>query len=85
MSRVNAKIFSETPNELKTVEIDIEKKVFNVNGVPFGEGCRSFVISFDAVEGHSMRMDINTSVKFAHYNLNGEKTTDYTYEKHSQR
>ena len=81
---MEAKVFSKTPNELKTIEVDVEKKIFNVNGTPFGNECTSFNISCDASDGFVIRMDIDTTVHLASYRMNGEKNTDYAYEKHSQ-
>lgn len=80
---MDAKIFSETPNELKTIEVDVEKKIFNVNGVPFGGSCTSFSISSEAGEGFRIYMELNTTVKFASYEMGGKKIEDYTYKKHS--
>lgn len=34
------KIF--VPHELKTIEIDVEKKIFRVNGEDFGKDCTGF-------------------------------------------
>lgn len=31
-------------SELKTVEIDVERKIFKINGVPFGAGCTTLCI-----------------------------------------
>lgn len=81
---MNAEIFSEIPNELKSIEVDVEKKIFNVNGVPFGKGCTGFIISCDARSGFRVRIGIDTTVHIANYNINGKKETDYAYEKHSQ-
>ena len=81
---MDANVFSNIPNELKTIEVDVEKKIFNVNGVPFGKECTGFNISCEATEGFKVRMDIDTTVHLASYDMGGEKTTGYTYEKHSQ-
>ncbi len=84
MREIKAEIFTDTPNELKTIEVDVEKKVFNVNGVPFADRCTGFRISCEAIEGFDIRMDIDTTVRLASYEMNGKKKTDYTYKKHSQ-
>lgn len=81
---MDAKIFSEIPNELKTIEVDVEKKIFNVNGVPFGKRCTGFSISCDA-EKFKIRMEIDTRVSLANYGMHGKKLTDYSYEKRSSR
>ena len=70
----------KTPIELKTIEVDVEKKIFKVNGEPFGENCTAFSIYCDACAGYTIRMDIDTTVHLASYNMNnGEKETDHTY------
>lgn len=61
------------PIELKTIEVDVEKKIFNVNGKPFGEDCTAFSISADAVEGYRIRMEIDTTVRLASYGTDGKK------------
>ncbi len=69
------------PMELKTIEVDVEKRIFNVNGKPFGENCTAFSIRCDAVDGYKIRMEIDTTVHLASYAMhNGEKKTDRTYE-----
>lgn len=78
---MDAKIFSETPNELKTIEVDVEKKIFNVNGAPFGKRCTGFRISCDACTGFDIRIDIDTTVSLANYDTRGNKKTGYSYEK----
>lgn len=79
-----ADIFTDIPNELKTIEVDVEKKIFNVNGVPFGDTCTSFDISCEAVEGFKITMRFDTTVKFASYGMNGNKTESHTYKRHNQ-
>lgn len=80
MRKTDAKIFSEIPNELKTIEVDVEKKIFKVNGVPFGRKCTGFRISCDAAK-FQIYMEVDTSVILANYNMRGDKTADYSYEK----
>ena len=81
MRRTDAQIFSEIPNELKTLEVDVEKKIFKVNGVPFGKKCTGFRISCKAGDGFSIRMDIDTTVELASYDACGNKKAGYSYEK----
>lgn len=81
---MKAEIFTNTPNELKTIEVDVEKKIFNVNGVPFGDNCTSFNISCEAAEGFKIIMEFDTTVKFALYGMNGNKLESHTYERHNQ-
>ena len=70
-----------TPHELKTIEVDVEKRIFNVNGEPFGGNCTAFSISCNATDGYKIRMEIDTTVHLASYSMHdGEKETDHTYE-----
>lgn len=73
---MEAQVFSQTPSELRTIEVDVEKKIFNVNGVPFGENCTAFYISCEAADGYKVRLEINTNVILqARYNMNGRRLT----------
>lgn len=71
------KIF--VPHELKTIEIDVEKKIFRVNGEEFGKGCTGFQIycttSHAKEDGmYSVCMDIDTDIRFrGNYDENGNK------------
>lgn len=64
-----------TPHELKTIEVDTEKKIFRVNGEDFGKGCNSFVISCDFT-GFKVTMNIETRLSFASYERNGVKSQE---------
>ena len=74
------KIF--VPHELKTIEIDVEKKIFRVNGEDFGRDCDEFTISCSTKKERGddeylkVGMRINTTVKYANYNWNGEKMSE---------
>ncbi len=70
------------PHELKTIEVDVEKKIFKVNGEDFGNGCSSFRISCIAGKGWEVKMDIETSVRLIGYNSKGKKESDHTYDRH---
>lgn len=35
-------ILAGIPQEIKTLEVDVEKKVFRLNGIDFAEGCDFF-------------------------------------------
>lgn len=76
VGKIDTKIFSEVPNELKTIEIDVEKKIFNVNGVPFGDRFSGFSISCKSGDGFKIEMDIDTVVNFASYDMAGRKTNE---------
>lgn len=75
------KIF--VPHELKTIEIDVEKKIFRVNGEDFGKGCTEFSIECNAGEKDffKIEMRIGTTIRFLSYNRNGEKTGEKIFEK----
>lgn len=77
-----------TPHELKTIEVDVEKKIFRVNGEDFGERCTEFSISCSAKrntdEFLNVDMRIESDACFSTYNENGEKTSDHTYKLHGQ-
>lgn len=72
------KIF--TPHELKTIEIDVEKKIFRVNGEDFGKGCTGFSIDCSTSRKHDEWFDItvriSTDVKYANYDIHGEKAKE---------
>lgn len=72
------KIF--VPHELKTIEIDVEKKIFRVNGEDFGKDCTGFHIFCSTRhatdnERYSVCLDIDTDIRFkANYDAEGNKT-----------
>ncbi len=53
-----------SPKELKTIEVDTEKKIFRVNGEDFGKGCSYFMISCDAADGYKVRLEVDTKLVF---------------------
>lgn len=72
------------PHELKTIEIDVEKKIFRVNGEDFGKSCTEFSIGCSAGRKHDEWFDItvriSTDVKYANYDIHGEKTKEGNYK-----
>lgn len=70
------------PHELKTIEIDVEKKIFRVNGEDFGGLCEEFVLrcSANRTGGLSewLRLSLETKqwISFANYDFNGNKTKE---------
>lgn len=76
MNKENIKAF--LPNEFKSLEIDVEKKVFNVNGVPFGKGASHCTIWFDA-EGFNFHLEIESRIELGTYNKEGKKESGETY------
>lgn len=85
MKETRAEIFTESLNELKTVEIDFEKKIFKINGVDFGNGTTEFSINFEAGGDFNVYMDAYTRVRFATYDSHGKKLTDRTIERNGQQ
>lgn len=79
------KIF--VPHELKTVEIDVEKKIFRVNGEDFGKDCDHFAIFCSSQrdtpdnEFLKIHMRIGTEVKIGNYDWNGNKTEESSKKK----
>lgn len=76
-----AEIF--TPHELKTIEVDVEKKIFRVNGEDFGHGCTEFEIRCSAGKDDffKVNMRVGTTVNFSSYDRNGNKRSDRTIER----
>lgn len=72
------KIF--VPHELKTIEIDVEKKIFRVNGEDFGRRCTGFSIDCsvdrDKKEFFKVGASIKATIEFANYDRNGNKTSE---------
>lgn len=73
-----AKIF--IPHELKTIEINIEKQIFRVNGEDFGSSCDEFRINCNTKRSSSeyieVAMYIKSGILFANYDLKGKKTKE---------
>nr|UWD72780.1 MAG: hypothetical protein [Bacteriophage sp.] len=63
------KILAGVPQEIKTLEVDTEKKVFKLNGVNFGDGCDYFEISCTGGEGFKIRMELSKRIICANYRL----------------
>ena len=62
-------ILAGVPQEIKTLEVDTEKKVFKLNGVDFGNGCEYFEISCTGGEGFKIRMELSKHIICANYGL----------------
>lgn len=60
-------ILAEVPQEIKTLEVDTEKKIFKLNGVDFGDGCDYFAISCTGGEGFKIRMELSRRIICANY------------------
>lgn len=61
-----------TPQELKTIEVDTEKRIFRINGEEFGQQCTGFTISCTA-EGFKLRAEVETIVVFVNYDEAGKQ------------
>lgn len=68
------------PHELKTIEVDVEKKIFRVNGEDFGKNCTGFSISGavgDFNEWFDITMNVTSDIVFgSKYNMHGKRTYD---------
>lgn len=72
-----SKIF--IPHELKTIEVDTEKKIFRINGEDFGYGCTGFMISCTP-EDFRIDVEVDTTVHFVSYSNKGELREQGTYK-----
>ncbi|WP_033167679.1 hypothetical protein [Clostridium sp. KNHs205] len=71
------------PQELKTIEVDVEKKIFKINGKEFGKDCTGFRIT--CIPGSwSIQADVDTTVHFVEYDSKGEKKSDQSYKRNGQ-
>jgi len=71
------------PHELKTIEVDVDKKIFRINGKDFGKDCTGFNISCDPGKW-DIRIDVDATVRYVGYDKKGIKRSDHTYERHGQ-
>lgn len=67
------------PHELKSIEVDTEKKIFRINGEDFGKGCTGFSITCHKYDSFDIRVEINTAVKFVAIR-NGKVADERQYE-----
>lgn len=75
---MSEKIF--VPHELKTIEVDAEKKIFRINGEDFGKGCTGFSIHCSSHDDFNIRVEVDTTVYYATYGENQQKTSEQKYE-----
>lgn len=74
------KIF--VPNELKTIEIDVEKKIFRVNGEDFADRCDELVLRCSTnrpgalSEWIRLTLETKSWISFSNYDFNGNKTKE---------
>lgn len=67
------------PHELKTIEVDTEKKIFKINGEDFGKGCTGFSITCHSYNSFDIRVEIETTVKYVSIR-NGKVADEKQYE-----
>lgn len=66
------------PHELKTIEVDVDKKIFRINGEDFGKGCTGFRIECCGYKRFDIRVEIDTTVKFV--SITGDRCKERTYK-----
>ena len=68
------------PHKLKTIEVDVEKKIFRVNGEDFGKGCTGFTIYCDGPKQFHITMETRSTITFVDY-IPGEEAQIRTRER----
>ena len=68
-----------SPHVLRTVEVDVENKIFKINGEEFGKSCTGFTIECKPSE-LSVRMEIDTKVVYSTYSRSGELKESRDYQ-----
>lgn len=71
------------PHELKTIEIDVENKIFRINGEDFGSHCAGFNLWCNketkdpTKDWFNVDMRVDASLRFgAKYDVDGKKTSE---------
>lgn len=72
---MTAEVFSGLPNELKTIEIDVEKRKFLVNGESFGKST-GFELICNVKDGFHVTLKVDAKVLFAYTKCGKNKTAD---------
>ncbi len=62
-------ILSNVPQEIKTLEVDVEKKIFRLNGIDFADGCDYFSVSCEGGKGFHVRMELNKKIVCTNYDF----------------
>ena len=62
-------ILSNVPQEIKTLEVDVEKKIFRLNGIDFGDKCDYFSVSCTGGEEFKVRMELNKRIACVSYDF----------------
>ncbi len=66
------------PHELKTIEVDVDKKIFRINGEDFGRGCTGFRIEYRGYKRFDIRVEIDTTVKLV--SIMGDQYEEHIYK-----
>lgn len=75
------KIFA--PHELKTIEVDVEKNIFKINGEPFGEKCTGFAIYCNGYRDFEVRVEVDTTVVISTYGKDLQKKSEKEFQSNS--
>lgn len=67
------------PHELKTIEVDTEKKIFRVNGEDFGKDCTGFWIHCKRHDVFDIHLEVEATVHFV--SIRGNEVEHKSYEK----
>lgn len=68
------------PHELKTIEVDAEKKIFRINGEDFGKNCTGFTIHCRRYDDFDVMIEVDTTVVVATYGKDQQKTSERQYK-----
>lgn len=74
------KIFGQ--HELKTIEVDVDKKIFRINGEDFGNDCLSFSIWCDPGKWN-ITARLTSEISFASYDSDGKMKGFHSIERNS--
>ena len=72
-----------TPHELKTIEVDVEKNIFKINGEPFGEKCTGFAIYCKGHKDFEVRVEVDTTVVISSYGKDLQKKSEQEFQLNS--
>lgn len=72
-----------TPHELKTIEVDVEKNIFKINGEPFGENCTGFAIYCEGHKDFKVRVEVDTTVVISSYGEDLQKKSEQEFQSNS--
>ena len=67
------------PHELKTIEVNTEKKIFRVNGEDFGKDSTGFWIYCKRYDTFDIRLEVDSTVHFV--SIRGNDVAHESYKK----